>query len=109
MSERGLTAEPSLYIPLILLYLLVYLLDEMIIFIIATVKLRVQKMQLETGKNLKLIIGFIMFWIGLDILFKTHFSNSLTGLLGILAFSAISYFSTKKYLESRDKAGNGRR
>ena len=104
MSERGLTAEPSLYLPLILLYLLVYLLDEMIIFIIATVKLKVQKMQLETGKNLKLIIGFIMFWIGLDILFKTHFSNSLTGLLGILLFSAISYFSTKKYLEFKSKS-----
>lgn len=104
MSERGLTAKPSLYIPLVLLYLLVYLLDELIIFIIATVKLRVQKLQLETGKNLKLIIGFIMFWIGLDILFKTHFSNSLTGLLGILFFSAISYFSTKKYLEFKSKS-----
>lgn len=104
MSERGLTAQPSLYIPLVLLYLLVYLLDELIIFIIATVKLRVQKLQLETGKNLKLIMGFIMFWIGLDILFKTHFSNSLTGLLGVLLFSAISYFSTKKYLEFKSKS-----
>jgi len=108
MSERGLTANPSVYIPLILLYLLVYLFDEIIIFIIASVKLRVKKMKLETGKNLKLIIGFIMFWISLDIIFKTHFSNSLRGLLGILAFSVISYFSTKKYLESKEKVGNGR-
>jgi cytochrome c biogenesis protein CcdA len=97
MTENGLTQKANIYIPLILLYIFVYLLDELIVFILATIKLRVGKMKLQTGKNLKLITGFIMFWIGLDILFGTNISSSITGLLVILSFSGISYFIIKKY------------
>jgi cytochrome c biogenesis protein CcdA len=96
VAKNGINLQLSKYIPLILIYLTMYLFDELIVFMIAIKTLNVKKMDLQMGKNMKLIIGYIMFWTGLDILFKTKIIYSFTGLLVILGLSGVSYLLTKK-------------
>jgi len=103
IAENGLNTHLSKYAPLILVYLLFYLTDELIIFGFALKKLSVKKIKLSTGKNLKLIMGYIMMLTGLDILLKTNYIHSFNGLIFIILLSIILYYITKKLKEVIDK------
>ena len=96
MVSNGYSKQLSQFIPFIIIYLGVYLIDELIVFGLAIYKLRIKKMNIDTGKNLKLIMGYIMFFTGIDILLKTNYIHSFKGLVLIISSSIIAYIITKK-------------
>lgn len=63
------------------LYLLVYLLDELLIFGVAATTLRIGRFQERHGRFLKLLGGIIMLHLALVLFFRPEWMKSLSGLL----------------------------
>lgn len=101
MVENGINSQLSIYIPLILFYLFFYLLDELFVFGFAVKKLQVKKMDLTSGKKLKLIMGLIMFYTGIDILFNLNFVNTVKGLTIIIVISGLTYTVIRKIFKNK--------
>jgi thiol-disulfide isomerase/thioredoxin len=66
-------------------YILVYLLDELIIFGIAVVTLRASKMEEKHGRILKLIGGVLMAALALVLIFRPEFMESFNDSLMVFA------------------------
>ena len=79
------------YYLLLLLYIFVYLLNEIILFTIAIYTLKINKMNEKHGKILKLFSGFLIFNIGISFLF---FEKALQSMFGMLVLLIISIFLT---------------
>ena len=75
---------------LLLLYMLIYQLDELVIFGVAVVTLRASKLEEKQGRVLKLISGMLMLALALVMLVNPSLMNSLGTALAIfgLAFGA---------------------
>ena len=67
------------FVLLLLVYMLVYLLDEMVIFLAAVFTLRASKLEEKHGRVLKLIGGVLMLTLALVILVDPSIMNDITG------------------------------
>lgn len=73
------------------LYILVYLIDELIVFVVAVVTLRASKMEEKHGRILKLVGGVLMASLALVLLFWPEFMESFgDSLLLFVAAFAVS-------------------
>ncbi|MFW5962030.1 MAG: thioredoxin [bacterium] len=78
-----------MFYSLFALYLLIYFLDELFIFITATITLNISKTTEKQGRKLKLIGGMIMLFLGLTLIFNYEIMNSITGTLKIFGAATI--------------------
>ncbi len=69
------------FILLFALYIFLYLLIEIIIFMIAVIRMRSIKMTEEKGRLLKLIAGSLMMVLGLILLVKPEYMENIVGLI----------------------------
>ncbi len=74
------------YLSLLAVYLLVYLLDELLVFVAVAVSLKASRFEEKHGRVLKLIGGMIMLALALVIVFRPDMMNSIASLL--LVFGA---------------------
>ena len=74
---------------LFVLYLLVFLLDELIIFGVAVVTLRSAKLQERHGRILQLASGVLMVALAVTMLFAPHLLESLLGTSIVFAIAAV--------------------
>ncbi len=76
---------------LLLLYMVIYQLDELIIFFTAVFTLKATKLEEKEGRILKLIGGVLMFTLASVMLIKPEWMSNLTGSLYVfgIAFGAI--------------------
>lgn len=75
------------FVLLLGVYLLVYLLDELLIFGAAATTLRMGKLQERHGRLLKLLGGMIMLHLALVLLIRPEWMKSLTGLMGVFGMA----------------------
>ena len=101
---------------LFLLYILIYLLDELIVFVTMAVTLRASRMQEKHGRILKLIGGMIMLALGLTLLIKPGLLDDIGGSLivfgiaiGISLLIVLIYPSkhTSRLTIGGNRGGNG--
>lgn len=67
------------FIALLAVYLVIYVLDELVVFLAALITLRVTKLEERHGRTLKLIGGVLMLYLGLTLLLKPDLMNSVAG------------------------------
>lgn len=77
----GMDLSTNYFALLFAIYLLIYLLDEIVIFMVAVIKMRSTKMTEEQGRTLKLVAGTLMLVLGLILLIRPEYMESLTGLV----------------------------
>ncbi len=71
----------SYFIMLFALYIFLYLLIEIVIFLVAVIRMRSIKMTEERGRILKLIAGSLMLVLGLILLLKPEYMENIVGIL----------------------------
>jgi thiol-disulfide isomerase/thioredoxin len=81
LADRGV-AGPA-FAGLLLLYLALYLLDELVLFSIALATMRVTKMQERHGRALKLIAGTVMLALAAVMLLAPALLDSVAGAVGV--------------------------
>lgn len=74
------------FVLLLLLYLIIYQLDELVIFSSAVLTLKASKLEEKHGRMLKLVSGMLMLALALVMLFKPAVMNTLDG--SLLVFGA---------------------
>jgi hypothetical protein len=79
--------SPLAFAGLLALYLLIYLLDEAIVFGAVAVTLKVSKFEERHGRVLKLVGGMIMLFLALVMLLRPELMNSVAGSLGIFGLA----------------------
>lgn len=72
------------------LYLTVFLLDELIVFLVAVVTLRATKLQERHGQVLQLVSGSLMVALAITMLVKPRLLESLAGTLTLFALTALA-------------------
>ena len=82
LAYRGVTG--AAFAGLLLLYLAIYLLDELVLFSIALVTLRVTKMQERHGRALKLTAGSVMLALAAAMLLSPTLLDSVPGALAVM-------------------------
>lgn len=73
------------FLGLLLIYLLIYLSIEIVIFLTALITLKRQKFEEKHGQTLKLIGGMIMIALGVVMIVDPNLMNELTGTLMVFA------------------------
>jgi uncharacterized membrane protein HdeD (DUF308 family) len=87
LSSRDVPASGA--VALFVLYLLVFLLDELVIFGIAVVTLRSAKLQERHGRALQLASGMLMVALAVTMLFAPHLLESLSGTTIVFGIAAL--------------------
>jgi len=86
-------------------YLLIYLLDEIAIFMVAVIKMRSAKITEEQGRTLKLVAGTLMLVLGLILLIRPEYMESMIGLVatfGVAFFVTFLIYQLKKlYIKNK--------
>ncbi len=77
---------------LLLIYILIYLIDELVIFFIAVKTLKVTKFEEKHGRMLKLIGGMIMLALALALLFKPEIMNDIGGSILVFIIAIVLAF-----------------
>ncbi len=77
----GLDLSTPGYMFLLFVYLATYLSVEFVIFIIAVVRMRAMKLTEERGRLLKLIAGSLMLVLGMVLLFRPQYMESMVGIM----------------------------
>jgi glutaredoxin len=92
LSKAGI--EGALMLAHLMIYIALYLIDELVIFAVVLKTLKISKITKEKGKKLKLFSGLIMFYLGISLLFPLDLISliSVRGVFNIVFFSIISYF-----------------
>lgn len=90
LSSQGVTG-PAFYAHLFL-YMLLYQLDEIIIFLAAVITMKSTKMEEKHGRFLKLFSGCMMLSLSAVMIFKPQIMNSLPNVLIIFAGSILISF-----------------
>lgn len=84
---------PGLFVALLLVYMLIYQLDELVIFGTAVVTLRASRLQETQGRVLKLVGGMLMLSLALVMIFRPELMSGITSSLAVfgvaLAASAL--------------------
>jgi hypothetical protein len=88
------------------LYLLIYLLDELILFAIVVITLQITRVEEKHGRALKLIGGSLMVVLGIAMIAVPTLLEDLTGLL-LLTLAAVALTGVL-VLVNRVRTGNGR-
>ncbi len=99
----GLELSLAQYVMLFAVYLLIYLSVELVIFILALVRMRSMKVTEEKGRLLKLVAGSLMFVLGMILLFKAEYMENLFGLIiafGLTALLIITLHVIRKLVKS---------
>lgn len=78
---RTQQAEPGTIGALLLLYMLIYQLDELVLFLIAVVTMRAIRLQEKEGRALKLYAGVLMLTLAVVMLVDETLMGSVTGAL----------------------------
>jgi glutaredoxin len=92
LDINGIKTFNAQYQLLIITYLLFYLFDEIIVFGVVLKTLKIKKMKINTAKRMKLFLGLMMSFIGLDLLFAFGFVTSFSGLIIITILTAVVYY-----------------
>ncbi len=79
LNTQGVTG--ATFAVLFLIYMVIYLLDELLVFGTVSVTLQSSKLQEEHGRALKLIGGTLMLALAVSFLFAPELMNSLVGTL----------------------------
>ncbi len=91
---------------LLALYMLVYLLDELLVFGTVVVTLKVSRFEEKHGRILKLIGGMVMLALGVGMLVAPEAMNNLSGSLVIFAAAALgtlAMMGLHRLLQSHNK------
>jgi hypothetical protein len=88
LLEQGVTGPT--YLMLLAVYLVVYLLDELVIFAAALLTLRMTRLAERHGRLLKLIGGSVMLALGSAMLIRPQVMNDMTGLLAVFATALLA-------------------
>ena len=75
------------------LYMLIYLLDELVVFLSAVFTLKASKFEEKQGRALKLIGGMIMLALALVLLIEPELMNSIGGSLLVFAAALLASFA----------------
>ncbi len=101
----GMDLSTNYFVLLFAIYILIYLLDEVVIFMVAVIKMRSAKMTEEQGRTLKLVAGTLMLFLGLILLIRPEYMESMIGLIATFgaAFlvTLLIYQLKKLYLKKR--------
>lgn len=81
---------PLVFVGLLGLYMLIYQLDELVIFGGAVVTMRATKMQEKQGRVLKLVAGMLMLSLALAMLIKPSLMNDVATSLMVFAAAALA-------------------
>jgi hypothetical protein len=87
LTERGVTAAGA--VALFAVYMIVFLIDELLVFGSAVVAMRVTKVTERHGRVLKLVGGSVMIVLAAVLLFAPELMESVTGALAVF-FGAIA-------------------
>lgn len=101
----ALDLSPWYFILLFLVYMLIYLSVELVIFITAVARMRTFKMTEERGRFLKLLAGSLMLILGLILLFAPGYMENILGLLmafGAAALLMLAAYLLRKWMEGRN-------
>lgn len=79
-----------IFVLLLLLYMLIYQLDELVIFFSAIVTLKVSRMEEKQGRLLKLVGGMLMLTLSIVMLVNPSLMNNLTSSLAIFGLSILA-------------------
>lgn len=82
--------EPLTFAGLLGVYLLIYLLLELVLFIVVLTTLRIERFEERHGRVLKLIGGMIMLALALVLIFRPELMNSVTGSLGVFGLALLA-------------------
>ena len=80
----------SIFTLLLLLYMVIYQLDELVIFFSAVVTLKVSRLEEKQGRLLKLIGGMLMLTLSIVMLFKPVLMTNLASSLAIFGLSILA-------------------
>ncbi len=80
-------ATPALFAVLLIVYMLIYQLDELVIFLSAVFTLRTNRMEEKQGRILKLAGGMLMLSLALVMLINPNLMNNLGSSLLIFGFA----------------------
>jgi hypothetical protein len=78
------------FLLLLLVYMVIYQLDELVIFFVAVFTLRASKLEEKHGRILKLIGGILMLTLALVMIFNPNLLNSLSSSLVIFAIAFVA-------------------
>lgn len=78
---------PGLFLALLLVYMLIYQLDEFLIFGTAVVTLRASRLQETQGRVLKLVGGMLMLVLALVMLFRPELMSGVTSSLAVFGIA----------------------
>ncbi len=101
----GMDLSTNYFVLLFAIYILIYLLDEVVIFMVAVIKMRSAKMTEEQGRTLKLVAGTLMLVLGLILLIRPEYMESMIGLIatfGVAFLVTLLIYQLKKlYVKKR--------
>lgn len=86
LAERGVPAIGAAL--LFLVYLLVFLVDELVVFGLAVVTMRATKLQEQHGRTLQLVGGMLMLTLAVAMLAAPQLLESVTGTAAVFAAAA---------------------
>jgi cytochrome c biogenesis protein CcdA len=96
LAEQGVAPPQAL--GLFAVYMLVFLLDELIVFVLAVVTLRATKVQERHGRALKLVAGSVLICLAVTMLVAPTALSTLLGTVVVfgtaLAIAAVTYAVT---------------
>lgn len=100
LAEQGVSMAQ--YIPLLILYLLMYILIELIVVLFATVTLSKIQMNFKVSMSIKLISGALIVYLGIILLMGPEYINNMALVTGGSAaitffFGLFAYLYTSKY------------
>jgi hypothetical protein len=87
LTSQNVTA--GTFLGLLLVYMVVYQVDELVIFGAAVYSLKASRIEEKQGRILKLIGGILMLALSLVMLVNPAFMNSLSGTLVVFAAAAV--------------------
>ncbi len=80
------------FFSLLALYLIIYLIDELIVFTTATITLRASKFEEKHGRILKLVGGVIMLALAVSLIFFPDVMNSILGSIYVFGIAILVSF-----------------
>jgi glutaredoxin len=103
LNLNGINTFNFQYQILIITYLLFYLFDEILVFGVVLKTLKIKKIKINTAKKMKLFLGLMMSFIGVDLLFALGLVTSFSGLIIITALTTVVYYLITFLTEYKNK------
>lgn len=109
LAEQGIGLAGS--IPLFALYMLVFLLDELVVFGVALFAMRAMKLEERAGRLLKLIGGVVMIVLAGTLVFTPEAMSSVSGAIAVfgIAIGAVLVIVGAQWAMSRRRHTKNRR